>query len=337
MPTSPLADQLLDAQVAYLLAELDDDRVVDTVTRAVDDVLQVAARLPLARVADVEAVADVARRIVAAVGGSPELGEFVGALADAVYANEGEYALGEVVAREPVDALVAHVLAMRTLQDRALERFTESPLVGVVAAKFVSTIVGDFVQQNRQRAEKLPGMSSLFSLGQSAASRMPGMGVLTDAAGKSAQYAVRSTRGAMREMMRDAPLHGAAMELWDLHADEPVGDLRAYLSQRELREFVLIVHDLLVSARDSELAADLVGIAVKVFFERFAERDLASLLADFGFGRDEVVADVVRLAPPLIAAAKADGTMAALLRERLAPFFHSPEVAKILKRPAPKG
>jgi hypothetical protein len=305
-----VADQLHDAQVAYLLAELDDDRVVDTLTRALDDVLTVAGTLRLGQIADTAAVKEIARRTVRAVGSSPNLEALVGGLADAVYANEGEYALGDTVAREPVEALVAHLLAMRTLQDRALERFTESPLVGVVAAKFVTTIIGDFVQQNRQRAEKLPGMSSLFSLGQSAASRMPGMAMITDAAGKSAQFAVKSTKGAMRDMMRDAPVQGAAMELWDLHADEPVGDLRAYLSQQELRDLVLIVHDILVSARDSELVADLVDIAVDVFFELFAERDLASLLAEFGFGRDDLAADLVRLGPPVVAAAKADGTLA---------------------------
>jgi hypothetical protein len=330
-----VADQLLDAQVAYLLAELDDDRVVETLTRTVDDVLALAATMRLGDVADVETVKDIARRVVSAVTASPDLEALVGALADAVYANDGAYALGETVAREPVEALVAQLLAMRTLQDRALDRFTESPLVGVVAAKFVATIIGDFVQQNRQRAEKLPGMSSLFSLGQSAASRMPGMGMISDAAGKSAQFAVKSTKGAMRDMMRDAPLQGAAMELWDLHADEPVGDLRAYLSQQELRELVLIVHDVVVSARDSQLANDLVGIAVDVFFEQFADRDLASLLDEFGFARDELVADVVRLAPPVIAAAKADGSLAELLRARLEPFFASAEVAAILKRPRP--
>jgi hypothetical protein len=330
-----VADQLLDAQVAYLLAELDDEHVADTLTRAVDDVLTVARTLQLGQVADLDTVKEIARRAVRAVGSSPNLEDLVGGLADAIYANEGEYALGDTVAREPVEALIAHVIGMRTLQDRALERFTESPLVGVVAAKFVTTIISDFVQQNRQRAEKLPGMSSLFSLGQSAASRVPGMAMLGDAAGKGAQFAVKSTKGAMRDMMRDAPLQGAAMELWDLHADEPVGDLREYLSQQELRELVLIVHDILVSARDSDLAADLVDTAVEVFFDLFAERDLESLLAEFGFGRDELAADLVRLGPPVVAAAKADGTLAALIRARLEPFFHSAEVEAILKRPKP--
>lgn len=337
MPTTPsVADRLLDAQVAFLLADLDDGRLAETLARAVDDVLAIAGTIRLSQVADLATVKQIARRVVRTVGSSPDLDEFVGALADAVYESDGDYLLRDVVDREPVEALVAYVLAMRRMQDRALERFGESPLVGVVASRFVTTIVSDFVQQNRQRAEKLvPGMSSLLSLGQSAASRMPGMGMLSDAAGKSAQYAVRSTRGAVRDAMRNAPLQGAAMQLWDLHADEPVGDLRAYLSGEELRELLLIVNDILVSARDSQLAADLVDVAVDVFFERFAERDLAALLAEAGFDRDDLVADLIRLAPPMIAAAKADGTLAALLRERLAPFFSSPEVAAILKRPSP--
>jgi hypothetical protein len=331
------ADRLLDAQVAYFLAELDDDRIADTLARAVDDLLGMARRMRLADVVDADTVKEIVTRVVNAVAASADAPQLIGAISDAWYDLEtsGDYLLGELVDRDPVEALIAHLLGLRRLQDRAMERFTESPLVGVVAAKFMTTVLNDFVQQNRQRAEKLPGMASLLSLGQSAASRMPGMTVLGDAAGKSAQFAVRRTNGAMREMMRDAPIQDAAMELWDLHADEPIGDLRAYLSKQELRTLVLLVHDLVVSGSDSQFSADLLSATVDVVFAQFGDRDLAALLADLGLGRDELVGDLRRLVPPILAAVRADGTLEAAIRSRLEPFFASPEVKAIVK-PAPR-
>ena len=191
-----MADRLLDAQVAYLLAELDDERIEQTVAGAIDDALAVAATVTLAEVAGRRVAARDRRARGARRRFDPGPRRAGRRDADAVYDNEGDYPLGETVDRDPVDALVAHVIGMRRLQDRALDRFSESPLVGVVASRFVTTILSDFVAQNRQRAEKLPGMGSLLSLGQSAASRMPGKNLLGDAAGRarSSRCAARAAR-----------------------------------------------------------------------------------------------------------------------------------------------
>jgi hypothetical protein len=338
MDARDLAARLLDAQVDYVLSELTGERFEEMVERDVDDLLDLAAQLTVADVVEPDAVKEAGRLLLDRVGDSPLVEDMTGALSDAMYdlAASDEFRLGDVVAREPVSALVAKLLSMRQLQDRALDRMTESPLVAIVASKFVTKIVSDFLQQNRARAEKLPGMSSLLSLGTSAANKVRSPfdrhldQLLGDAAGKSAQYALRRTNNAIRELIHEAPLQDAALELWDLHADEPIGELREYLSRQDLRELVLIVRRLLVQARTSDYAGHVLDAGVDVFFERYSGRDVATVLDELGLDRDVLCDLALRFAGPALEAAAADGTLADLVRARLEPFFASEAVLNLL-------
>jgi hypothetical protein len=331
-----LANQLLDAQVHYVLAEFSGKRLTQVIKRDVDDLLALAGQLTVLDVVDPEQVKGAARRLVERVGGSELLEDLVTALSDAIYdlsASE-DYNLGAVVQRDPVEALVAKLLSMHTLQDRALDRMAESPLVAAVATRFVTKIVSDFLQQNRQMAERVPGAKSLISFGMGAASKVRSATVdqfLGDAAGKSTQFAIRRTNSAMRDLVREAPLQGAAMEIWDLHAEEPISDLRGYLSKAELRELVLLVHEIISSARSTDYAGHLVDECLDVFFERYGDRDLASLLPELGISHEDVLDDAQRLVPPLLEAAKRDGRLEDLIRARLKPFFTSKKVLAILE------
>ncbi|HKC27701.1 MAG TPA: hypothetical protein VKB75_06785 [Jatrophihabitans sp.] len=336
MDANELAQQLLDAQVEYVLAELSGKRLTQLIARDVDDVLSIMDDLTVSDVLKPDSAKRVARRLVDRVAASTLLEELVSALSDAIYdlSASDEYTLGEVVERDPVEALVAKLLSMHQLQDRALEQMAESPLVAAVASKFVTKIVSDFLQQNRQLAERLPGAKSLISFGMGAASRVKNATVdqfLGDAAGKSTQFAIRRTNVAVRELLREAPLQGAAMEIWDLHAEAPISDLREYLSKQELRELALLVHGLLVSARSSEYVGEIVDECVDVFFAEYGARSLASLLPDLGISRDDLVADLRSLVPQLIDAARADGRLEALVRTRLEPFYKSDRVLALLR------
>jgi hypothetical protein len=334
MNARDLADRLLDAQVEFVLTELAPGRLTEVLADAVDDLLDFAGRMTLEDVVDAERLKIVVRRVADRSIGSPLVADLVEQLADAVYALDtaDEHDLGSVVPRERVAALVDKVLAMRTLHDRALDRLAESPAVSLVASKFVSKIISDFVAQNRAMAQKVPGMSSLLSLGTSAASvvRNPLDQLLGDAAGRSAQYAMRRTNSAARDLLDDAPLRDAAMEVWDLHAQEPVGELRKYLAQEDLRDLAVLVYALVLDARDSAFFGEVLDACVDVLFARYGQWDLASLLAEAGVDRDDLVEDLVGFAPPVIEAARADGQLATLVRARLEAFYHAPAVLALL-------
>ena len=327
-----VAERLLAAQVEWVVDQLTGDRLSELIARDVDDVLALADEFRVDSVMGAGQVRASLVRLVELAGSGALLEDLAGVFADALYdlGAADEHRLGDVVDRDRVEALVDKALSMRQLHERAMERMAQSPLVSTVASRFVGSILNDFLAQNRQLAEKLPGAKSLFSLGASAASRVRNVGIVGEAAERGTQMAMRRTNGAMREVMKDAPLKEAALEIWDLHAAEPVGELRAYLTRDDLREVALLVHGIVADAGTTEYVQAALGECVDAFFARYGEWSLAALLTELGVARDDVVGELQALVPPLVEAAKEEGRLAGLVRERLAPFFGSEAVRAIL-------
>jgi hypothetical protein len=331
-----IAERLLDAQVEFLLGEVTGERFAEVIARDTEAVLGVADTIVFRDVAEVEQAKQTVRTIVELIGGSPVFADMVGVFADSIYdhiATNNDYTLGEVVEREPVEALLEKIFGMHQAQERILDRLTESPLVATVASKFVDKLINDFMQANRERAEKIPGVSSLMSLGQSAANRAKKAADGTfvgDLAGKGALFALKRTNNAIREMLRDAPVHAAAMEFWDLHADEPVSGLREYLSRKDLNELVLLCYEIAVTTREKEYFGLLLDECVEVFFTKYGDYTLAAMLPELGLTGDDIAAEILRYGPAVIESAKREGVLAGLIRERLAPFYASDEVLRIL-------
>lgn len=332
------ADRLLDAGVEYVLGEVSGDRLGEVLARDVDDLLDAADVTPLAQVVPREAVQATALTLVDRVGGSAVIEPLVGGIADAVYelsAND-EHRLGDVIDREQVQVLVRKVLSMPTLRDELLRRMGESPVVAQVASWFVTRLVSDVMQQNREMAERVPGVSSLLSLGDKAAGKVRGARsrhfdqFLGDLAGRGAQAALRRLTSAVQHTMHEAPIEDAAMEIWDLHADDTVSGLKEYLSKDDLRELAGIVADLVSILRQTEYFEALLGAGIGVFFDAYGERPLGEVLTEAGLSRADVLAEVQRYAPPVVEALKADGRLEKLIRTRLEPFFRSEQVLGIL-------
>ena len=332
MTAKDIAAQLLDAQVEFVLHELTGKRLAAVIARDVDDVLDIAGELTVADVVEPDALKGVLRGAAERLGGGALTADVALALADAIYdlPASDDYELRSAVSRDPVEALVVKVLSMDKLHEEAMRRLNRSPLVATVAAKFIGKIVSDFVAQQRQVAERVPGAKSLFSLGQSAANRVLSNPLVGDAANKGAKLAIKQTNSAIREVLKDAPLRGAAMEIWDLHAEAPISDLRAYLTKQDLREIVVLVHAIVTSGRASDWVGELIDACVDQVLERYGDRDIVSLLPELGVTRDDLVNDLRELLPPVIEAAKADGRLEALVRARLKPFFASKKVQTIL-------
>lgn len=331
-----IAERLLDAQVEFLLDQVSGDRLAEVVARDVTAVLEIADTLVLREVVQIDQAKQTVATLFELIGGSPVLADMVGVFADSIYDNiaaNNEYTLGQVVDREPVEALLEKIFGMHQAQERILDRLTESPLIATVASKFVDKLISDFLEANKQIAGRIPGVSSLITMGQTAAKtarKATESTFIGDMAGKGAVFALKRTNNAIREMLRDAPVHDAAMEFWDLHADEPVSGLRDYLSQRDLNELVLLCYEIAVTTREKEYFGLLVDECVEVFFTKYGDYTLAAMLPELGLSGDDIVTEILRYGPAVIAGAKRNGLLAKLFRTQLEPFYTSEKTLAIL-------
>lgn len=333
-----LAERLLSAQVDYIIAEMSDARFAANVKVDTHAVLEVLEEVRVVDTIGPDEVKDTLRMFFMDILGGQFAGDMAGAVADAAYdasANE-DFHLGDVVPRANVDALASKLLSMHSMQDRLLERFTESPLLAVVASRFVRQLVADFMQNSRERAERIPGVAPVISFSKNATTRFRGEKTLDERIGnvaaRGALAALRRTNNAIRHLLRDPSFGDAVMQVWDLHADEPIGDLRYYLTQVDLRDLVELGYGLLLAVRETPYFELLLNDCVDVLYTNYGDHTVRALLDEMGLSGELIEREIVKYAPGVISAAAESGVLAQLVRAHLEPFYFSPAVLAMLAR-----
>jgi hypothetical protein len=330
-----VAQKLLDAQVGYHVERLTGDQLAATVSRLADDLLAAGQR-QLDELVDREAIKAVVVRALGTVPASAAVSGIVELATTVVSDGPAEpYPLGELVQRERIEVLLDEV-ALSPVLERALERLTESPLVGAMASRFMGRIVGEVLQANKAVADKVPGLGSLMSFGTSAASKVMGAadkqfeGLIVETVGKGGTFAVRRLNRIVIETLRDPTTREAVLQVWDLLSQEPVAGLSHYATPEEISGVVDAVHDLAVTTVANEHVAHLGEVIVEGFFERFGGYTPTELLDELDLSREDLVADLVRIAPRIVDALRETGDLERMLRAELEPFYTSTEVAVLL-------
>lgn len=337
MPTARTADLLLDAQVAWLLSRITGAGITEVLAEDIDDLLDAGARLTVGGLVDPAPVKELIRLVLQQVPASAAASTFVGVAADTAYDGPAKpFSVSDVVDRDQVDALLSELLARPDLLARFLDKVAESPLAASVAASFVTRIVGDVLATNRAVAEKIPGVGSLVSLGSSVARGVAGAAdkqfeaLLGDTAGKGATFAMRRLNKLLVETLSDPAAREAALQVFDLYADHPLGNLHDVAGRDDVHRLAGLIQDLVITGAASEPVLGLGDALVDGFFAVYGEHPVSTLVEDLGITRDELVEQATALVPGLLARAVESGEAERLIRARLAPFYASPEVAEIL-------
>lgn len=332
-----LADQLLDAQVAWVMAELEDGALEGTIRREVADLWDVAATVPLAAVVDLPSLTPVLARLLATVPASTTVSTMVQATADLLHEGpQDPVTPADLVAREDVEALVAELLALRPLVEQGMDRLAESPLVGTLASRFVTRLVVDVLEANRSMAQRIPGVGSIVSLGTSAATRVVGavdkqaQQLLGDTAGKGAAFAVRRLNKVVMDTLRDPLMHDALMEVWDTQSARSVDAVAEGMAQDDARRLAGVLQDIAIGAAPTPAVMGFLLAWVEALLEVYGDHPVTTLLEELGIGRDDVLGDAQVVVGPIISAMRADGRLEAMVRARLEPFWDSPQVAAML-------
>ncbi|MFZ1287950.1 MAG: hypothetical protein WAR57_13040 [Candidatus Phosphoribacter sp.] len=335
--TKSLAAALLDAQVAYHLERLTGDQLEATVTQLTEDLFAAAGRHTLGELIDHETITALVVRALQTVPGSPGVRGIV-ELATTV-AHEGfpePYPLSHAVEREHVVVIVDELLALTPLLERALDRLADSPLVGMVASRFMGRIAGEVLAANKAIAEKVPGMGPLMWLGTSAASKIKGAAdkqfesLIGDTMGKSGTFAVRRLNSILLDTVRDPTTREAVLEVWDQLSDEPVAGLSHVATREEIAGVVGAAHELTLNTLAHEHVAAIGAVIVEAFFEWFGGYTPTELLDELQLSRADLVDDLVRLAPWVVQALRDSGDLERMVRAQLEPFYASAEVKALL-------
>ncbi|QLY29522.1 hypothetical protein [Nocardia huaxiensis] len=331
-------EKLTDASVDYFVEQITGENLVAHADSILRDIFEIEEALRVSDILDRETIQGSVLAIIDLLNSSTLNRHFFEAIADAIYdlAANDKFRLGDVVDRDGVEKLIATIAGMHLMFERGLDRFAESPMLGTVAATFVNRIMSGAGEAVRTRAEKYPLMKSALSLGDRTVGKVLTAGDkafgerLGEATAAAAQFAVRRTNHAILTVIKETPVTDAAMEVYDLFANEPVSDLREFIELEELRALIAAVFDLATTVKNPEYLADLVNDVVSILLDHYGDYTVAGLVKEVGISPEFLRDEFCRYAPAVIEAAKQDGILAGLARRRIEPFFRSEQVREIL-------
>jgi hypothetical protein len=333
-----VAERLLDAQVAHLLAELSGPTGARIVAAEVRHLLDDLEDATIDELVERDGLVATAGSLLDAVGDSPAIGAMVATLAPVLHElpASDDQPLGELVDRASVEAVVDLLVRSRPLREEALRRLGQSPAVSVLAMRFVTALVGDAVQQNRERVEKVPGAKSLLGMGDFAARQARGMApkqlekMVGGAADKGTQAAMERVSRALLDTFDEEAVRTAAMEVWDLHAEDDVAGLRAYVTRDEVEHVAANGHEVWLGLHATPWFGAVVDAAIDGFLDVYGQHTLGDVLGEFGLDPALLATEAERHAPHILAALHRTGHLEAALRRRLEPFFRSEAALAIL-------
>lgn len=337
MTLNPLANQLLDAQVAWLLARFNGESSDALADDVVEDLLALGGQITLAQALSPEDAKAALQLIAERVPPSTAASTFAAVVADVVQAGpSAPFTLGDLVHRDHVEGLLSEAFGLSDVAESFLDQIAESPMVATVASRFLGRVVADVIATNKAVAEKVPGLGSLVSLGTSMAGMVvsaadkPLESLLGDTARGGTTFAMRRLNKVVLETLKDPAAQQALLEIFDLYADRPIGRFAAHASPDDLQRVAGLVQDAVIVGAASEPLRALVDSLVDGFYAVYGECTLTALLEDLGLTPDELTDHVKRALPTLLKAAVGSGEVERILRLRLEPFFASPEVAALL-------
>lgn len=327
------AQQLYDAQVAWILDQLLGDRLAEVVAADVDTALAATADVRLADLVDPAEVKRVARSLFAGVPGSTAADALVTETARVVHRGPAEpFALGDLLEREHLEPLVDQVLQSTRLAEELLDDLAKSPLMAAVASRFVGRLVGEVLAANKAAASRIPGLGGLVSLGTGAASMVMGAADKQFEAilGGGATFAARRLNKIVLETLRDPTTRDAVLQVWDMYADQPLPAPSAYVREEDVLAFAGVLHTAVTAAAGSAPVAQLADAVIDGFFEVYGDYGLPTLLEELDIRREDLVTDLTAFAGGIARTLHEAGVLEDVVRRRLEGFWRSPAVAALI-------
>lgn len=334
---SPLAQELLDAHVDFMLGQLEGAQLDALMAEELEAGLEIAGRLKLNDAVQAQSVKDSIQIFAVELelgGGLPEL---VGDIARELHGAKilRHTTLGDVLPDARFKEMLDKAIEMKPLRERLIHLAISTPQYQAFASNLIYQGINRYLGA-KAVARRVPGASSMLKLGKAVMSRAaPDLeATLEDGLRKQIRASVKATarasEHALLEHLTDERIHAVAMAVWHEIKPLKLSSLLKDVSTLDFEEWFVIGYEFWRELRHTEVYSALINAGVDRFFKSYSERTLLELLDDIGISRDLMLAEARRYAPPAIRALKRGGHLEAFVRRNLARFYQSEAAASVI-------
>lgn len=335
-----VASALLEQHVKHELAALKGAKLRKAIEHEVDELLSRADTITFNRLISVDQVMGVIRRVVMDMeldGGIPELaGEMAAEVLNAPVQSTTQ--LKDILSRDQATAFLEEALELRDHRQRIISEIMSHPVYQELVSNVVYHGLVSYLYEDNLIAKSVPGVGSMMKFGKRMANRaVPGLDETFERRIKawlsdSLPGLISRSEAFLHKALSDEEVHDSVMAAWMAVEDRTIAELQQGLGEVQLQEFVVLGYEFWLHFRQTDYFEGCCRAVVQHLFDKYGDQPVNTLLRDVGVNKAVVMAEVDAFAVPLMDVLREEGYLEALLRRRLAPFYKSAAVKKILER-----
>jgi len=333
----PVAERLLDAHVAFMIAQLENEPLRLNIEEELDHALAAAEKITLNEAVTREMIKDTVKTYAVDLDLHGAIPELVGDIARAIYNHEihDRTTLNDLVSDKQFTELFEQVMAMKELREKIIKQSIGNPLYGALVSDVLYNGIKGYINDNPLTKNSQVAAGAL-KLGKTLLSKAsPGLEQSMEEGIKkyisaNIKASQRTTEKFIRARLEDDSVRERAHDLWDEHKHRKVAVFREYISERDVEEGFVTGYEYWRRLRKTEYYWTIIATGIDAFFDKYGETTLRELLDEVGIHREMMVAEAMRYAPPVIAMLKKKGLLEPRIRRQLEKFYLSEECRDIL-------
>lgn len=335
---SDKAAALLDAHVAWTLAQLQPDALRPQVESQIDALMADIGGLKLKELVALKDVQDTALKYASEVKLGGAVPALVGDIARQLYDHKvhQKTRLDELLPDQMFEEFLDKFLELRSLREAIIHESVSNPIYISIVSELLVNGIQEYVANGSKLAGKLPGAKSALRLGKAVVSRArPELsGELEDNlrtfVRKNAEERMRASEQLLLEAFESDTFRQVILDLWDDNKHRTVADVQNFAGKLDIEEGFVIGYEYWQHLRQTDFYRELIKAGIAAFYKAYGNRSLNSILKDIGISTEMMIEEAVRYAPPIIDTLNKKKLLEPMIRRALAPFYESEAVSRIL-------
>lgn len=331
------AERLLDAHVAFMITQLENEPLRLNIEEELDHALAAAEKITLNEAVSREQVKASVKTYAVDLDLHGAIPELVGDIARAIYKHEihDRTSINDLISDKQFVELFDQIMAMKDLREKIIKQSIGNPLYGALVSDVLYNGIKGYINDNPLTKNSQVAASAL-SLGKTLLSKAtPGLEQkLEDGIKKyisaNIKASQRTTEKFIRSRLEDESVKERAIDFWDEHKHRKAAEFRDYISERDVEEGFVTGYEYWRRLRKTEYYWTIIATGIDAFFDKYGSSSLREILDEVGIHRETMIAEAMRYAPPVITMLKKKGLLEPRIRRQLEKFYLSETAREIL-------
>lgn len=239
--------------------------------------------------------------------------------------------VADLVPEDSVEIVAQYLSSQKNHREAFIHRIFSNPAYAQMLSQTISHAINDYMANN-MIAKKMPGMGSLMKMGKNVLERATDSNLDSALQGylsKNINNLIAVSEKMANKHLNDQQVYQLIQQGWQSIAKQPVSTINDYVSGDGIRSGAQVVSNTWDSLRSSDYIATQVKDGINHWYSNNKQHTLGKILRDLNVDAALIEQEIKLAVMPVIKQLIDDGYAAKPIENQLRAFYESSEVAAI--------